>query len=241
VIYIILSDIHGNLEALEAVVESLGDIRGKKILCLGDIVGYGADPVDCLRIVRSMGAESVVGNHDAGVIEKTDISVFNENARAAVYWTMGILSDGDKDYLGGLPYLAHHEFFSACHGTLHDPERFHYMLGGADAMHTFEILERRVCFVGHSHKAGVFSLRQGKVFSVCKDSLVMEEGVKYIVNAGSVGQPRDADNRACYCVYDTDEGKIEFRRVDYDMKKAGKKIMKAGLPPMLAERLKWGR
>jgi len=148
--YVIISDIHGNLEAFTAVSEDLSKMRDKEIFCAGDIVGYGADPEECARMARRLGAVCVMGNHDAAAVEMTDITCFNEYAKAAVLWTRDVLSDSAKDQLRALPYTTGNEHFTVVHGTLHEPEEFIYMMTGADAMHTFEVLKRQVCFVGHS-------------------------------------------------------------------------------------------
>jgi len=240
VTYIIISDIHGNLEAFEAVIDSFPGADEREILCAGDIVGYGADPERCIDRVVSIGAQSILGNHDAAVTEKTDISFFNTYAREAVYWTMDHLSRRGKDYLEGLPLVFENPVLTMAHGTLHNPAEFIYMMTGADAMHTFEVLKTPVCFVGHSHVPGVFVLRDGRIFYSDNSRMKLEKGAQYIVNVGSVGQPRDNDNRACYCIYDPEKQEVELRRVEYDIKRAQDKIMEAGLPPALAQRLSYG-
>ena len=238
--YIIISDIHGNLEALESVIESFSGSDEKEILCAGDIVGYGADPEECVDRVISQGARNVLGNHDAAVTGKADTALFNANAREAVEWTADRLSRHAKDYLNGLPLVFENGLFTVAHGTLHEPEEFIYMMSGAEAMHTFEILKTQVCFVGHSHVPGWFALKNGKVSYSNGSRIRLEKSSKYIVNAGSVGQPRDNDNRACYCVFDPQKKEIELRRVEYDISRAQNKIIEAGLPPALAERLAQG-
>jgi predicted phosphodiesterase len=240
-IYVIISDIHGNLEAFNAVIESFAGIKAKKVFCAGDVVGYGADPEECIEKIKRIGAECILGNHDAACVDKTDIAYFNPHAREAVLWTKDVLSTAAKDYLKTLPYTCKNSHFTASHGTLHDPEEFIYMMSGADAMHTFELLKTQVCFVGHSHVPGVFSLKEGKISYSQNKSLKLENGFKYIVNAGSVGQPRDYDRRACYCVYDVDKCSIKFERIEYDVEEAQQKIIAAGLPAALAERLAYGQ
>lgn len=240
-LYIVISDIHGNIQAFDAVVRSLPEAHGRRILCAGDTVGYGADPAGCVALMASIGAENVMGNHDAAVVERTDTSFFNEYAKEAVVWTAGNIGQRERDYLSGLPYVREFPELSLVHGTLHSPEEFIYMMTGADAMHTFEVLRTSVCFVGHSHMPGVYVLRNGELFESWNKKFTLEKGARYIVNAGSVGQPRDGDPRACYCVYDTDKREIEFRRVEYDVNSAHRAIIEAGLPRILAERLLEGR
>ncbi len=239
--YIVISDVHSNLEAFSAVVDSFPERSGSRIISAGDVVGYGADPDECIALARSLGAANIMGNHDAAVIDRTDISFFNRYARAAVLWTKENTGEAGLEYLRGLPLVREEDLFTVAHGTLHCPEGFIYMMGAAEALHTFEVLTKQICFVGHSHVPGVFILREGRLFQSFKRKIKIEKDASYIINAGSVGQPRDNDNRACYCVYDTDKGEVEFRRIEYDIKTAHDKIIRAGLPEMLAERLWHGR
>lgn len=239
--YIIISDIHGNLEALEAVMETFPSGGDMTFASLGDIVGYGANPNECIDIVKSLVSESIIGNHEAAVLGKTDILYFNEYAAEAVLWTRDNLSKPSMDYIKKLPYTCADKKITASHGTLHLPEEFIYMLSASTAMHTFEEMKTDVCFVGHSHIPGVYLLRDGKVFEALSRKIKIEKGSKYIINAGSIGQPRDNDNRASYCMYDTEKETVELKRVEYDAEKARKKIIDAGLPEVLGDRLLYGR
>lgn len=240
-VYLILSDIHGNLEALKAVIGSFPDAKDTRVLCAGDVAGYGANPNECIELVRSLGAINVMGNHDAAVIGRLGTENFNRYAREAVDWTRKHLGTKEALYLGGLSMSRELGDVTLAHGTLHEPERFGYMLTGADAMRSFRVLTSKVCFVGHSHIPDVFILRGGKVLGTSRHPIKLSDGDKYIVNAGSVGQPRDGDPRACYCVYDTIGKEIEFKRVEYDIASSGRAIIKAGLPGYLAERLWLGK
>lgn len=235
--YVIISDVHGNMPALEAAEKTFPKGKDVGVICAGDVVGYGAEPAECIKKVSAMGARNVLGNHDAGVLEKTDISHFNRHAAEAVLWTKEHLDRASLDYLESLPYVLEEELFSVAHGTLHEPEEFIYMMTGADAMHTFEVLKTKVCFVGHSHIPSTFILRNGKLSQTFGKKIALEEDAKYIVNVGSIGQPRDGDSRACYCVYDAEADQIRFRRVKYDINAAAERIIAAGLPEILAERL----
>ena len=240
--YIVISDIHGNLPAFESVAGSFPEAGGDNIICAGDIVGYGAEPNECIGMTVSLGARSVMGNHDAAAVDAADITRFNEWAKEAVLWTRENLTPSGRDHLSALPLVLEEERFTVVHGTLHSPEEFMYMDTGARAMHTFEVMDTDLCFLGHSHVPGVFTLRGGRVFyRSYGDKITLEKGLKYIVNAGSVGQPRDGDRRACYCVYDPDRQEIEFRRVEYDVKAARERIIDAGLPECLGDRLLYGR
>ncbi len=239
--YVILSDIHSNLEAFEAVEKAFEAQKvGENIICVGDTVGYGADPNECVRKIASLNAKNILGNHDAAVIDKTDITYFNEVAKDAVYWTVDNLNTSSRSYLEKLELIYDADPFTVVHGTLHNPEEFIYMMGVQEALRTFGIMERKICFIGHSHVPGVFVLKEEEVSYVEPGKIKLEKDAKYIINAGSVGQPRDGDNRACYCIYDSEKEEINFYRVEYDIKSAQKRILDAGLPRPLAERLGYG-
>jgi diadenosine tetraphosphatase ApaH/serine/threonine PP2A family protein phosphatase len=240
-LYIILSDVHSNLEAFEAVRKTFPRKDGRKFVCVGDTVGYGSNPNEAVHRTSALTDINVMGNHDAAVLGRADLSRFNPHAKSAVIWTKGTLGEKEKEYLLSLPYVYKNKLFTAVHGTLHDPENFTYMLTELDAMRSFELLKTRICFVGHSHKPGVFSLRDGNLSYSSKKKNKLKADTKYIVNVGSVGQPRDGDPRACYSVFDTEKDTIEFVRVKYDIKTASDKILKAGLPSFLAKRLFEGR
>jgi len=239
--YVIFSDIHSNLQAFEAVVKSFPKRKNIEIVCAGDVVGYGADPAACVEMMLSLGARNVLGNHDAAVAGKADPVSMNIYARAAALWTIEHLDGSSRDYLDSLPLVLESGSFVVVHGTLHEPEGFLYMMSNVEAIRTFDILKAQICFVGHSHKPEVFISKDGRSYRSFKKKIDIEAGNRYIINVGSVGQPRDGDERACYCVYDPEKGKIEFHRVKYDVKSARKSIINAGLPEELGNRLLIGR
>ena len=195
--FVIISDVHSNLEALKKVIDTFPDSDGRTVISAGDTVGYGADPNECIDIISKISSVNVLGNHDAAVIDKKDMTNFNDKAKAAVLWTQDKISPLGIRYLNGLELVFQDKEITVVHGTLHSPEDFMYLMSAASAMHTFERLKTKVCFVGHSHKPGIYILRDGKVFESDKSLIKLEEGAKYIVNVGSVGQPRDKDPRAC--------------------------------------------
>lgn len=240
-IYILISDVHSNLEAFSAVVESFPRTKEKKILSVGDVVGYGADPNECVEKTVSLGAVNIMGNHDAAALGKTDISVFNPHAYEAAVWTQKHINEYSRDYLDSLPYVHKEDPFTLVHGTLDEPEAFRYMLTNVEAGRTFKIMETQICFVGHSHVPATFMMKEGKMALSFEKKFKLEDDTKYIINVGSVGQPRDGDWRACYCIYDSSKKSIELRRIEYDIKTAQKKIIDAKLPRILAERLAFGR
>lgn len=239
--YIIIADIHSNLEALKSSIKSFPSRVNSKVISVGDVVGYGASPNECVDAALSLKAEGVLGNHDGASTGRTDFSNFNSHAKEAVIWTSENLTPKSRDYLNALPLTYEEDDFTVVHGTLHDAEEFNYMITATDALKTFSVLKKKICFVGHSHIPGVFMLKEGRLYQSYESEIELEPKARYIVNAGSVGQPRDGDPRACYAVYDTDEKKIKFYRVEYDIKTAHDKIIKASLPQVLADRLWVGR
>jgi len=238
--YGIISDIHGNLEALETAIEALSREGIDEYLCVGDIVGYGADPAACIEKTKALNPRIVCGNHDIASVNLRGIENFNEAAREAVMWTRRELKAKDAAFLKGLDLVYKNERLTLAHGTLHEPGKFHYMSDKDASRATFSLMDTPLCFVGHSHIPGFFSYKSGKLSAFYKDKVRLSEGEKLIVNTGSVGQPRDGDPRLCYSVYDADEASIELTRVPYDIAKAQKKIMDAGLAPFLARRLSKG-
>lgn len=238
--YGIISDIHGNLEALEAAIEALSREKIDKYLCLGDIVGYGADPAQCIKKTRALKPVIVCGNHDAASCGLHDTRYFNEVAREAVIWTEQTLAKRDIAFLKRLKFVYKNRRLTLVHGTLHEPEAFHYMFDRDTAYATFNLMDTKICFVGHSHVPGIFSYKDKALNYFYKENVKISKSEKLIVNAGSVGQPRDGDWRLCYSIYDTDKAVIELKRLPYDVEKAQKKILKAGLPNFLAHRLSKG-
>ena len=238
---VVISDVHGNLEALLAVKSSIDKIAPDRVIFLGDAVGYGAAPNECVEIIREMTAIQIAGNHDFGAVDLTDTRLFNPIAREAIDWTAGALTAANKKFLKQLP-LFHTESLElrAVHATPFEPEAWHYILSPSHALAEFEHFEENICFIGHSHQPVIFELKDTETIVTKTDSMRIEPGRRYIVNVGSVGQPRDHDPRACFCVCDTDTGELRIERAEYDVESAKKRILDAGLPPVLANRLSWG-
>jgi predicted phosphodiesterase len=236
----IFSDIHSNLEALEAV---LADARAREctqFVCLGDVVGYNANPHECVEHVREMDCPIVKGNHDeqASLVESS--RDFNEMAEQAIEWTRDNLTEDDKEWLRGLRLQRQVRDFTIVHATLDTPEQWGYVFNNLDAAASFTYQHTTVCFFGHTHVPMAF-IRDEGVKRVRIEQLRIDLTKKYFINTGSVGQPRDADWRAAYCIYHIDKNVVEQRRVKYDLSAAQRKIIKAGLPRLLAERLAIGR
>lgn len=240
--YAILSDIHGNLEAFQAVLKDLAFQGLQKIIFLGDIVGYGANPKECIDLLREKSPAIVAGNHDWGVAGKTDISNFNSVARTAIEWTISELSPEYKNFLAELPLKRKEENFIYVHSSPLNPQEWSYIFSGYEALRNLNGLERDLCFIGHSHIPMLFLLNQfGELFFTTKlTEIFLEEDNRFLVNVGSVGQPRDSNSKASYGVIDTEKRGFNLRRVGYDIGTAQKKILAAGLPPILAERISKG-
>ena len=239
--YVIISDIHGNLEALEAARKEIDRIGPDKILCLGDLVGYGAAPNECVESAREIIDLCVAGNHDFGAVGRTDIAYFNMYAREAILWTAETLKQDVFDYLNGLSLTeAEGNDILIVHATPREPERWNYIFTHEQALEEFRTFAERICFVGHSHQPMIYELMDEETLIVNADHVDVMAGRRYLVNVGSVGQPRDGDPRASICLYDTDSGEIGIRRVEYDIEGAKKRINDAGLPAVLANRLSWG-
>ncbi|MBF0571571.1 MAG: metallophosphoesterase family protein [Candidatus Omnitrophica bacterium] len=238
--YGVVSDIHGNLEALKAVLGECRKLNVDSLLCCGDIAGYGADPKECLGLVRKLKAVAVAGNHDWAVSGKLDFSYFTPDGQAAVVWTRSHLAIEDIFYLNNLPLSLKNKDCTLVHGTLLNPQQFVYLTNETQAADTFALMDTQVCFVGHTHVPKVFIEREG---NICQSDILdieLNAKYKYIVNLGSVGQPRDGNPLAGFCIYDTALRMIENHRVLYDINKAQQKILDTNLPETLALRLTRG-
>lgn len=236
----ILSDLHGNMEALEACLEALGSVD--RIWSTGDIVGYGAEPNACVRRLRDLASAVVMGNHDAAAIGRLEISGFGAAARRSAYWTRGQLEADSLEYLRALPLTTQVEGARLVHGAPGEPEAWDYLFSAIQAEFEFGSFGEWLCFVGHTHQPVVYELTPAgvEVPGLNGDALVLDPTRRYIINVGSVGQPRDGDPRASFGVLDTARRTLEIRRIPYDVAKAQEKIRAAGLPERLAERLAFG-
>jgi predicted phosphodiesterase len=236
----ILSDIHSNLEALEAVLVDARGQRCTEFVCLGDIVGYNANPVECVKLIQDLQCPVVKGNHDeqASIISSTE--GFNELAEEAIDWTRAQLSSEDKAWLTDLRLTRQVRDFTIVHATLDTPGQWGYVFNDLDAIASFTYQHTALCFFGHTHWPTAF-VRDDNVRRITVGQVVLSPGKKYFINPGSIGQPRDRDWRAAYCILHTERQVVEERRVKYDLATAQRKVRAAGLSDRLADRLAVGR
>jgi len=239
--YGLVADIHGNLEAFSAVLKELDKEKVAQVICVGDIVGYGADPRACLNKIKNLSILSVAGNHDWAAVKKTDVDYFNTHAKEAVLWTERQLKKDDAAFLKDLPLLIEKENFQLVHASLVNPSEWRYVFNFYDAKSNFTLMKKSLLFIGHSHVPVMFFMSKGRIGYSMRSHLKIKDEVKYIINVGSVGQPRDGDPRACYVIYNDAKKEIIYKRTAYSVEKAQSKIRKAGLPEIEAARLSDGR
>ncbi|MDP2923252.1 MAG: metallophosphoesterase family protein [Candidatus Omnitrophota bacterium] len=235
--YGIFSDVHSNLEAFKVVYDYYKNKKIDKFIFLGDIIGYGANPRECIQLLQSISPALIAGNHDWAAANKLSLDYFSEYAKTAIIWTKNELSCEDIRYLSGFELRHEENNFICVHGSLQRPKDFNYICGINDARANFALLEKQLLFVGHSHKAQIYSLTKEGVFYHYEASIKINPEEKYIINVGSVGQPRDRDPRAGACIYDSDENVVILERLEYNIRKVADKILGCALPPILAERL----
>jgi diadenosine tetraphosphatase ApaH/serine/threonine PP2A family protein phosphatase len=239
----VFSDIHSNLEALEAVLADMDALGVQRRVCLGDIVGYAANPGKCLKLVRSLGCPVLKGNHDAFAASDDAMDDMRDVAEIGIKFARQKLTVEELEYLGGLPLTMVDGDCEFVHASLHRPEDWTYLVRREALRENFKAQMRRLCFGGHTHVPGVWHLsRSGELRSLGKQGRIdLPTDGKILINAGSVGQPRDLCRDACYAIYDPSLNSIEFRRIAYDVSKTKRKITRAKLPPFSAQRLSLGR
>ena len=235
--YAIFADIHGNLEALEEALACAQRRRLSHFLVLGDSLGYGANPNECLEWALGNASLNVLGNHEAALFRKEIRERFNGWARDAIDWTEVRLKQTLLDAIRELPYIQFHGNIALAHGTLHCPEEFHYLLDEGGAYRSFLATPSLFGFVGHTHVPSFFAEKSKAGGVLAEGVLKLKAGERYLLNPGSVGQPRDGDLRLSFGIFDEDELTFEIVRLPYDNKKAAGKILAEGLPAFLARRL----
>ncbi len=238
----VISDIHSNLEALQAVVKDIKKRRIKRIFCLGDLVGYGANPNECVNICMKEAKIMVAGNHDWATIDKTDVSTFNPVAAEAIHWTQKNISKNNQNKLHKMKLTEKVGNILLVHASPQHPEQWRYLFSLEEFKMHFQFFDVQICFIGHSHiPSAVFQDANSYTDFLRDNPFPLIDNRKYIVNVGSVGQPRDLDPRASYVIFDGNKKSIEIVRLDYNIPLAQQKIIDAGLPEVLADRLLAGR
>lgn len=230
--YAIISDIHSNLEALNKALSIIDEKKVDEIICLGDVVGYGANPNECVDLVRSHCSSIVLGNHDAAALNTLLAHDFNAIARKAVFWTAEQLTDESKSFLISLPLIERKQDILFVHSSPDKPEEWNYIIDVEDAVSALHHFDEKICFIGHTHVPGIFSSHgRAKVIS-------REE--QFLINVGSVGQPRDGNPMLAFGIFDSTAWEYELIRSEYDIQTAAEKIYAAKLPEELGNRLMYG-
>ena len=238
--YAIIADIHGNYDALSAVFDSLKEECIDQWICLGDVVGYGAEPEKCVNAIRDRNCITIAGNHDFAAIGKVDTEFFNPYAKKSIEWTANQLSEDSKRYLSNLPLRLVVGDFTISHGTIHNPQNFGYISTNWDVIMSLQEMSTPIGFLGHSHVPVTFF--ESEPLSYTLENVIHLDTLRVIVNIGSVGQPRDGNPKASYGIYTSEKVRtVEIHRVDYDIQQAQTKILNAGLPEILSERLALGQ
>ena len=240
-LFAVLGDIHANLDALNVVLDDCRSQGVTDFLCTGDVVGYNACPHECMDIIRAIGCPVVVGNHDFYVSSRQNLDDFNPAAAAVVQWTRKQLSVDELYWLRNLPFTHTQMGVTLVHSTMDNPENFGYVFDNLQAEANFLNQKTPVCFHGHTHCPMIYEKSMNGVFRIDAQDFKLPIGRKYFINVGSVGQPRDGDPRACYCIYEPSKHLLEYRRLEYDVAAAQARIREAGLPDHLADRLARGR
>lgn len=240
--FAVISDIHANLEALEAVLADIDEQKVDTICCLGDVIGYGCDPLPCLELVHARCDIRILGNHEHAALGKVNLELLNMVAQASMAWTQHHLNDRAFAIIAEFELQASRENLRFVHASPFEPDQWHYILTIPEADRAFHSFTEKICFIGHSHLPMIFTespdsqhrRRIGYDFNP-------DEEARYLINVGAVGQPRDNDPRACYVICDTAEWDVTYRRVNYEYQHTQRKMREANLPTMLIDRLQAGK
>lgn len=247
--YAFFSDVHSNLEALQAVLENMKKEGADKCFFLGDAVGYGPNPNECVELINQVAGVKLAGNHDWAVLDKMNTDDFNVFAAEAINWTKEQLTEKTKEIM--LRFTLSHKIVEhgifLIHSTPQKPEEWGYILSKEEAEAAFKDFKEQICLIGHSHQPIIFYLKEGENYPEDISDADFrtfifrpKEGSRYIINIGSVGQPRDENSRACYVLYNTEEKIVYYKRVSYDITTTQKKMREIGLPDYLINRLAHG-
>lgn len=235
--YAVLADIHSNLEALNAAADYLANANINHCLILGDLVGYAANPNECLEVISKLPAKIVIGNHDAAAMDLRQGEGFTESAYEAIRWTHHCLEPRWHDFLGRLPFLHITSNYTMAHAAIASPESFDYLYYFDDVLPSFRRMETPLGWIGHTHVPQIFMAKGKSGAYLNEGKYFLDKSETYLINPGSVGQPRDRDTRLSFAVFDEEAYSLEIVRLSYDCRKAAQKIREAGLPESLAERL----
>jgi len=230
--YAVISDIHANLEALTKAVSIIDGKQVDEIICLGDVVGYGANPNECVDIVRRRCSTVVLGNHDEAALDPAGPHQFNPIAQKAIEWTAAQLTDESSEFLSSRQMVEKKENIFLVHSSPHSPELWDYIVNADDAADAIQYFDEMICFIGHTHVPGIFSAA-GRSRSIGRSE-------RHLVNVGSVGQPRDGNPMLAFGIFDSDAWEYELIRSEYNIQLASEKILRAGLPQELGYRLMYG-
>ena len=237
----ILGDIHANIDALSVVLRDCQEQGVTEYLCTGDVVGYNACPHECLAWIRELGCPVVKGNHDHYVASEQNLEDFNPAAAAVVEWTRDQLDAEEIAWLRDLPFSVTDKRITIVHSTMDRPENFGYVFDHQQAETNFIQQKTPICFHGHTHCPMIYEKQMNGIYRIDPQDIQLKPGRKYFINVGSVGQPRDGDPRASFAIFDSDERQVTLHRVEYDIAEAQRRILAAGLPQRLADRLAQGR
>jgi len=240
----IISDVHGNLPAFTSFLEISEELNVRRILCLGDIVGYNPWPNECIDIIKEMGIPCVMGNHDRVACGEDSPDSFNLAARGAILWTREVLTESNRKYLAALPdMIVVDKEYLLVHGSPRDPNE--YIFTHNSAIDNIEFMksefEKSLCFFGHTHVVFAVSEDRGKIEVFRGESVQIEKEKGYLINPGSIGQPRDGDPKAAFLIYDEGKQEVKFHRFDYDIDAVYEAVIDAGIDPYLGKRLFLGR
>jgi diadenosine tetraphosphatase ApaH/serine/threonine PP2A family protein phosphatase len=239
--YAILSDIHGNLHALEEVLRKVDELGVEEIVCLGDVVGYGAFPNEVVDLVRDRALITIKGNHDEAALDAAQEKYFNAWAVEAIRWTRDQLTGDSVSFLDGLPYVSRIDDVLLVHASPREPEKWRYILSPQAAASEFDAFEESFCLIGHTHVPMIVLRTEVGASELLEDEVALPVGARVVMNVGSVGQPRDGDPRACFALIDVEDRSASLVRVRYDAEAAHRRIIEAGLPFFLGERLLLGQ
>ena len=238
----IISDIHSNLHALQSVFAFIEQSNFDKIICLGDIVGYGPYPNECIDLVRNKCHVVLAGNHDHATVGLTDISYFNSFAKSAIQFTARVITKDNADYLRGLEFEYREPGMFFVHASPNEPPEWHYITNTFAAESAFDAFSEQVCFIGHTHYPVVYMNTDDQNVAIASIfGKILSERKRYLINIGSVGQPRDNDPRAAFGVFDVEKRICELIRTPYDVNATQREMRNCALPEFLVQRLALGR